>query len=183
MTKPTKWHVHPAKTQISLGIRQSRSAWAFAQSDQSSLSAWILWSDWAAAQADPSLQWAHSHFVGFVMKRLISVIPNQKELLFRVRVDRFTKYWCLLTVAQLYCYIHDKICLLYIFYTINSFLWEIYFAIYFIYVCVFYMLLFCNMLISIFSWIFIARLGAVTYEQNRMNKIKDWDWIFFFVLN
>ena len=28
------------------------------------------WSDWADAQADPSLHWAHSHFVGFVMSRL-----------------------------------------------------------------------------------------------------------------
>ena len=30
-----------------------------------------LWSDWADAQADLSLQWAHSHFVGFVMRQLI----------------------------------------------------------------------------------------------------------------
>ena len=29
-----------------------------------------LWSDWADAQADLSLRWAHSHFVGFVMRRL-----------------------------------------------------------------------------------------------------------------
>ena len=29
-----------------------------------------LWSDWADAQADLSLRWAHSHFVGFVMPRL-----------------------------------------------------------------------------------------------------------------
>ena len=29
-----------------------------------------LWSDWADAQADLSLRWAHSHFVGFVMSRL-----------------------------------------------------------------------------------------------------------------
>ena len=29
------------------------------------------WSDWAEAQADLSLHWAHSHFVGFVMKQLI----------------------------------------------------------------------------------------------------------------
>ena len=26
-----------------------------------------LWSDWANAQADLSLRWAHTHFVGFVM--------------------------------------------------------------------------------------------------------------------
>ena len=30
-----------------------------------------LWSDWADAQADLSLRWAHTHFVGFVMRRLI----------------------------------------------------------------------------------------------------------------
>ena len=38
--KPTKWHVHPAKIPVSLGIR-----------------------------------WAHSHFDGFVMLRLILIIP------------------------------------------------------------------------------------------------------------
>ena len=29
-----------------------------------------LWSDWADAQADLSLRWAHTHFVGFVMSWL-----------------------------------------------------------------------------------------------------------------
>ena len=29
-----------------------------------------LWADWADAQADLSLRWAHSHFVGFVMSLL-----------------------------------------------------------------------------------------------------------------
>ena len=29
-----------------------------------------LWSDWVDAQADLSLRWVHSHFVGFVMSRL-----------------------------------------------------------------------------------------------------------------
>ena len=37
MTKPTKWHVRPAKTQISLGIGP-------------------VWSDWTDAQADLSLR-------------------------------------------------------------------------------------------------------------------------------
>ena len=31
---------------------------------------WGLWSDWADAQADMSLRWAHGHLVGFVMRRL-----------------------------------------------------------------------------------------------------------------
>ena len=42
MTKPPKWHVRPAKTQISVD-----------------------------AQANLSLRWAHCHIVGFVMRRLI----------------------------------------------------------------------------------------------------------------
>ena len=76
MTKSTKWHVHPARTQISLGIRP---VWS-----ESSLSAWgklgslaTHWvhsedsSDWVDAQADLSLRWAHSHFAGFVMRWLI----------------------------------------------------------------------------------------------------------------
>ena len=32
-----------------------------------------LWSEWADAQTDLSLRWAHSHFVCFVMRRLIYV--------------------------------------------------------------------------------------------------------------
>ena len=72
MTKPTKWHVHPAKTQISLGFCP---VWS-----ESSLPAWRKlgslathcvhsedWSNWADAQANLSLRWAHSHIVGFVM--------------------------------------------------------------------------------------------------------------------
>ena len=49
-----------------------------AQSDQSSLSAWrnlgslathcAHSEDWADAQADPSLRWGHTHFVGFVIR-------------------------------------------------------------------------------------------------------------------
>ena len=35
---------------------------------------WRLWSDWAVAQADLSLRWAHTHFVGFVVSWLIFLI-------------------------------------------------------------------------------------------------------------
>ena len=73
--------VRPAKTLITLDIRAS------AQSDQSSMCAqWVAKGprflhadsedsdqtgrDWADAQADLSLRWAHSHCVGFVMSRL-----------------------------------------------------------------------------------------------------------------
>ena len=92
MTKPTKWHVPPAKIQISLGIRP---VWS-----ESSLSAWIklgslathwahskdpdqtgrMRSDWADVQADLTL-WVHSHFDGFVMRRLISWSISTKVML------------------------------------------------------------------------------------------------------
>ena len=73
MTIPTKWFVRPVKTQISLGIRP---VWS-----ESSLSAWrklvSLSIHWAHSkdsdQADPSLLWAHSHFVGFIIRLLISL--------------------------------------------------------------------------------------------------------------
>ena len=34
------------------------------------------WSDWADVQADLSLRWAHSHFVGFVTRRLIYLFQH-----------------------------------------------------------------------------------------------------------
>ena len=52
--KTNKMTVHPAKTQISLACGHRRP-----------------WSDWADAQADLSLRWAHNHIVGFVMRWLI----------------------------------------------------------------------------------------------------------------
>ena len=32
-----------------------------------------LWSDWADAQADVSLRWAHTHFVGFVAAHILVI--------------------------------------------------------------------------------------------------------------
>ena len=43
---------------------------------------WRLWSDWADAQADLRLCWAHSHFVGFVMQWLILVIGVSSDAVF-----------------------------------------------------------------------------------------------------
>ena len=75
MTKPTKWRVRPAKTEIGLGVRPVWSVFAVRMKQLGSLAVhWTHsedWSDWADAQADLSLRW-RSHFVGFVMSRLIS---------------------------------------------------------------------------------------------------------------
>ena len=81
--KTNKVTVRPAKTQISLGIRPVWSA--------SSLSAWRKlgslathwahsqdWSDWADAQADLNIHWAHSHIVGFVVRRLMCAWRNRE---------------------------------------------------------------------------------------------------------
>ena len=84
-TKPTKWLCVQ---------RRLRSAWASASLgicpvwSESSLLAWRklcsltthwvhgeVWSDWADAQADLSLRWAHPHFVGFVMRWLKCETP------------------------------------------------------------------------------------------------------------
>ena len=72
MTKPTKWPVRPAKTQINLGIR---SVWS-----ETSLSAWrnigYLATHWTHNEDwMPRMTWVFSgrtgHFVGFVMLWLI----------------------------------------------------------------------------------------------------------------
>ena len=74
MTKPAKWHVRPAKTQVSLGIRPVSS--------ESSLFAWRKLGSLATHSEDsdqtgrmPRLIWVFAgricHFVCFVMRRLI----------------------------------------------------------------------------------------------------------------
>ena len=70
MTKPTKWAVRPAKTQINLGIRPVWSVSAVRLKQN-----WVLnyplsaqrwlWSDWADAQADLSFRWAQKSFCWF----------------------------------------------------------------------------------------------------------------------
>ena len=70
MTKPTKWHVCPAKTQISLGIRPVWSETLLytqlVAKDPSFLHADSKdWLDWANAQADLSLCWAYMPFCWF----------------------------------------------------------------------------------------------------------------------
>ena len=86
--KTNKMSVRPAKTQISLGIRPAKTQISLGirpvWSESSMYAYWVAkdprflhadsedsGSDWADAQADLSLRWAHTHFVGFVMSRLI----------------------------------------------------------------------------------------------------------------
>ena len=71
MTKPTKWHVRPAKTQIEPGHPPSlirifavrmKKAWVLSYPLRAQRR---LWSDWPDAQADLSLRWAHMPFCWF----------------------------------------------------------------------------------------------------------------------
>ena len=50
-----------------------------------------LWSDWADAQADLSLRWVHSNFVGFVMRQLISLSGVQTDT--EVRDQNLSRVW------------------------------------------------------------------------------------------
>ena len=87
--KTNKWHVRPAKSQISLGIRpvwsESSLCTQWVAKDQSFLHAdsddsdqtW-LWSDWADAQADLRLRWEHMPFCWFCREaaHIIIKAPN-----------------------------------------------------------------------------------------------------------
>ena len=71
--------VGPAKTQSSLGIRiKKASVLSYPLSAQRR-----PWSEWADAEADLSLRWAHSHFVGFVMSRLNYTLNHKLQLQFQ----------------------------------------------------------------------------------------------------
>ena len=66
MTKPTKWHVRPASETPKTGFLV-RGLNRFRQIEPPNDK---------TAQTDRSLPWAHSHFVGFVMRRLNSYFSN-----------------------------------------------------------------------------------------------------------
>ena len=64
--------VHPAKTQISVGIcpvwsESSLSAW---RKLGSLATHWAHSEDWSAWADAPTHHWAHTHFVGFLMSQL-----------------------------------------------------------------------------------------------------------------
>ena len=63
MTKPTKWYVRPAKTQISQGIFPAWSEYSLSASRKLG----SLATHWTQAKTD---RWAHIHFVGLVTKLL-----------------------------------------------------------------------------------------------------------------
>ena len=75
MTKPTKWCApsedsdQPGHPSSLIRVFAVRSVGSY-RPEVSSCGQQRLRSDWADAQADPNLRWAHSHCVGFVMRQL-----------------------------------------------------------------------------------------------------------------
>ena len=105
MTKPTKWHVRPAKIQISLGIRP---VWS-----ESSMSAWsklgFLATDWAHSEDSDQTGriWVFAgrtcHFVGFVMLRLSYCIccisaTGLKSQKIKICISIFCNDFCAVTL-------------------------------------------------------------------------------------
>ena len=100
--------VRPAKTQISLGIRPVWLVFTVPTKK-----AWVLnyplsaqqrfWSDWTDAQADLSLRWAHSHFVGFVMRRLTIFLRQCDENIRTLYVHKEPETRLLISECSLIC--------------------------------------------------------------------------------
>ena len=79
---------------IRLGIRPAWSesslrAQCPAESSHEMSAKWRLWSDWVDAQADLSLRWAISHFVGFVMRLLKFWILDYYGTIYTI-----LQFWC-----------------------------------------------------------------------------------------
>ena len=65
LTKPTKWHVHPLKTLISLGIRPVWSESSLCTYGLLRTQCFFMRTDRADAKADLSLHWTHMSFCWF----------------------------------------------------------------------------------------------------------------------
>ena len=61
---------------IRVFVVHMKKAWAFTYPLSAQRS---LWSDWADAQDDVSLRWAHTYFVGFVMSWLMVKMPKYNK--------------------------------------------------------------------------------------------------------
>ena len=84
MTKPTKWHVHPAKPQISRRIPMKK-AWLLSYPMGAQQR---LWSDWADAQAGLSLRSAHMPLCWFCHEAAhFALIETHNVFLINSQID------------------------------------------------------------------------------------------------
>ena len=95
MTKPTKWHVGPAKTQISPGGSESSLCDQWVATDPTFLHADSEDSDQTGRM--PRLIWVFAgrtcHFVGFVLMRLIWWLPLAEEKVENCSPERLSNTW------------------------------------------------------------------------------------------
>ena len=59
-----------------------------------------LWSDWADAQIDLSLRWAHSHFVGFVMSRLMYLLWFHQSKKIKEMFYMYNSNFCCIAIIE-----------------------------------------------------------------------------------
>ena len=95
MTKPTKWPVRPAKTQINLGIHlvwweTSLCAWRSIVSLATHKAHNEYWSEWADAQADLSLCCVHRSFCWFC--RAADLLKKELFPKYTLKVKMVNKY-------------------------------------------------------------------------------------------
>ena len=102
---------HPPRLIRVFAVRMKK-AWVFSYP----LSAqWRLRSDWADAQADPSIRWAHTHFVGFVMSWLILFLEPEDQRtsiispLIRHSLDVLARGWGVSSMFR--CILNGSSCL------------------------------------------------------------------------
>ena len=87
VTKPTKWHMHPVKTQISLGICPVWSVFAVCSMDNlgpklSSCGQWRLWSDCGLIRLGGCPGWSESSLGALVILLVLSCGGSYLMVLF-----------------------------------------------------------------------------------------------------
>ena len=93
MIKPTKWHVHPVKTPISLGLRHALNGKLRTQ-------AFFIWTAKSLIRLGVCLGWSvfagrTCHFVGFVMRQLMYT-KYEHRIFYGLRALNELKFhdWC-----------------------------------------------------------------------------------------
>ena len=106
MTKPTKWHVHPVKTQISLGIclvwSGSLLCTQWVAKDPSFLYADSKdWSDWVNAQADLNLCWVYMPFCSLCQ---LAILENGPYHMLSTKAQIGLHIWPVWSGSSLFSY-------------------------------------------------------------------------------
>ena len=168
-TKPTKWHVHPAKTQIRLGIRPvwSESSVGSSAPTISSCRRWIKdWSDWTDAQADPSLRWVHGSFCWFCCAA-VHICNLGKGFMHFKNLQILYLYWSNILDVSIESFFHADGHVIHV----HVFCWLVYVCGFCVYICfalkfsIFFLNWQCKFLSwSLSTWSKLASQTNVPYE-------------------